>query len=155
MKYICSMCLTEFEKIKNNKFCNECKPKRYKQLVNNWYVNNIEHAREKRRENTRNNTTKNYLSSKSLLRRAKVRAKEKNLEFDIEESDIVIPDVCPILKTPFIIRTPYTASLDKIDNTLGYVKGNIQVISRKANMMKSDASREELINFANWVLNNE
>jgi hypothetical protein len=47
---------------------------------------------------------------------------------------------------------PDAPSLDKIDPKLGYVPGNIQVISHKANAMKWDATREELRAFAKWVL---
>jgi hypothetical protein len=36
------------------------------------------------------------------------------------------------------------ASLDKIDPSKGYVIGNLQVISKKANAMKSNATIEEL-----------
>lgn len=43
-------------------------------------------------------------------------------------------------------------SLDRIDNDIGYVKDNIWVISQRANQMKGDASKEELICFAKWVL---
>lgn len=43
-------------------------------------------------------------------------------------------------------------SIDRIDSTKGYTKDNIQVISSKANTMKSNASVEELRMFAYWVL---
>lgn len=44
------------------------------------------------------------------------------------------------------------ASLDRIDNTQGYIPGNVEVVSYLANMMKSSASREQLVTFAQSVL---
>jgi hypothetical protein len=75
--------------------------------------------------------------------------------FDLHIDDIVIPEICPILKTPFIKGTSSAASVDRIDSSKGYCKGNIQIISRKANLMKSNATQEELEKFAHWVLNNK
>lgn len=43
-------------------------------------------------------------------------------------------------------------SLDKIVPSKGYVVGNIQVISYKANRLKGDCSLEDLLNFADWVI---
>ena len=86
---------------------------------------------------------------------AKERAKRKGYSFDIEISDIVIPEKCPILNEVFIPGTKdnyeYTPSLDRIVPELGYVKGNIQVISKKANSMKNSASIKELKLFSKWV----
>ena len=67
----------------------------------------------------------------------------------------LLVDTCPILEIPLDygpstngakIPSNY-ASLDKIDPSKGYVVGNLQVISKKANSMKSDATIEELRKF--------
>lgn len=85
--------------------------------------------------------------------RAKRRAKEKNLSFNIEVEDIIIPEKCPVFNTPFIIsrNSEQSPSLDRIDSSKGYVKGNIQVISRKANTIKSNATPEEVMLVAKFM----
>jgi hypothetical protein len=94
---------------------------------------------------------------KTILQGAKGRAKKHGIEFNLETSDIIIPKVCPILNIPLQravgkgCKLDNSPSLDRIDPTKGYVKGNVWVISQKANAMKSNASKEELIKFANWV----
>lgn len=87
-----------------------------------------------------------------LWQKAKERAKQYNVDFDLEVKDIYWPSECPALKVPFGYGTPYAASIDRIDNSKGYTKDNIQVISRKANAMKRNATGEELRNFARWAL---
>lgn len=76
------------------------------------------------------------------------RAKKRGLEFDLDYSDIVVPEFCPLLgvkmKLGSKIALPESPSLDRIDSTKGYVKGNVWVISRRANTIKSDASLKEL-----------
>lgn len=86
-----------------------------------------------------------------LLRLSKNHAKQYNIEHTITINDIFIPDKCPILKTKFIPNTNYTYSIDRIDNTKGYVPGNIGVISKLANTMKNNANFTELILFANNI----
>ena len=92
----------------------------------------------------------------SMWKAAKKRAKERGLDFNIEESDIVIPKICPILEVPLEFGTKnnynYSPSLDRIDNTKGYIKGNIQVISKKANTMKNSATLQELQTFCKNIL---
>lgn len=89
-----------------------------------------------------------------LLWAAKKRAKEEDVPFSITIEDIIIPTHCPYLGIELTNHVPRgekrnnVASLDKIIPSLGYVKGNIEVMSQQANTMKSDASKEELLKFA-------
>jgi hypothetical protein len=82
-----------------------------------------------------------------MLRNAKNRAKELGREFSIERSDVVIPEICPVLGIPIEKGTgpfqPNSPSLDRIDSSLGYVKGNIAVISWRANCLKRDGTLDE------------
>lgn len=93
---------------------------------------------------------------KYMFIHAKARAKKRGIEFGIELADISIPATCPYIETALTTKrgreTSYRASLDRIDNSKGYVKGNIQVISQKANTMKCNASINELIMFAKNIL---
>lgn len=94
-----------------------------------------------------------------MYRRAKSRAKERNITFDLEKSDVIIPDTCPILGIEIMCHkgrsggNPNSPALDRIDNSKGYVKGNVQVVSHLANMMKSSANKEQLLRFADWIYN--
>lgn len=97
---------------------------------------------------------------KMIWTSAKYRAKVQNVPFNITVEDIVIPEYCPLLNTK-LERKPYgkggsfqpnSPSLDKIIPELGYVKDNIMVISMKANAMKYNASKEELVIFAENIL---
>lgn len=87
----------------------------------------------------------------ALINKARSRCKEKEAEFDITHSDFETDGFCPIFRTRFQIGTPFAMSIDRMDNTKSYVKGNVQLISRKANSMKSDASPEMLLMFADWI----
>lgn len=89
--------------------------------------------------------------------KAKQRAKKKNIEFSITIDDIVVPEKCPYLGTLLEWKLGVRAkknspSLDRIDNSKGYTKDNIEVISWQANTMKSNATREELKQFAEVIL---
>jgi hypothetical protein len=83
-----------------------------------------------------------------ILKDARTRAIKYNLPFDLYLEDIQIPDYCPVLGFPLakIEGFPNRASpsLDRMDPVKGYVRGNVRVISTRANQLKSDASVEEL-----------
>jgi hypothetical protein len=93
-----------------------------------------------------------------LFYNARQRAKKLGLPFNIEPSDIVIPAVCPVLGIPIEATVrgrrgfhPNSPSLDRIVPELGYVKGNVCVISMRANWIKRDATAEELFLIAEYV----
>lgn len=90
---------------------------------------------------------------KQMMRGVKKRVREKGYESNIDLSDIVIPEYCPIF--PWIKLElgggDSAPTLDRIDNGIGYIKGNVQVISYRANRMKSDANRDELVALGDWA----
>lgn len=89
---------------------------------------------------------------KYLLELARRRAKDFALPFNLGITDIVIPEACPVLKKPMLRRTRYAPTVDRIVPELGYVKGNVVVISYRANAMKNDATQEDLANFCQYYL---
>ena len=92
--------------------------------------------------------------------RAKQSAKEHGRDFDITVEDIIIPEVCPYLGMKLITefdKYNYNHSInyysiDRIDSSKGYVKENIQIVSRLANTMKNNATTEQLVTFAKNIL---
>lgn len=89
-----------------------------------------------------------------LLYGAFARSKSKNLEFSLVLLDIVIPKFCPVLGIPLrygigkaIDNSP---TIDRIDNSKGYTKENIVIISYRANRIKSNATIKELEQISNF-----
>lgn len=103
-----------------------------------------DHAAKQRRENP----------VSGMLTRARIRAKEKGLPFDLSREDIEIPDVCPVLGLPLRVADgsadDSSPELDRVDNRLGYVRGNVLVVSRRANRIKNDATPDELAAVASY-----
>ena len=90
--------------------------------------------------------------------RARKRAAQNGLDFSITFDDVekIFPDRCPIFGTEFNFignkkSRPESPSLDKIDPKKGYVVGNIEIISMKANVIKQNATSEELFKVAKWL----
>jgi len=115
-----------------------------------WYKARKEHCQTYARE------YRKKTPEKQILMRAKSRAKELNLDFDLDETDIVIPDYCPILNIKLELGGSSRASapsIDRVDSTKGYVKGNIAIISHRANSLKNNMTIEEIIRMAKWAEN--
>ncbi len=107
-----------------------------------WVSQRREYMRERMRSLRRSKP------EQQLLIRARKRAKDKGLPFDLDYSDVLIPDRCPVLGITLGISDNHASDkspeLDRIDNTKGYVKGNVIVVSRRANRIKNDSTVDEL-----------
>jgi hypothetical protein len=83
-----------------------------------------------------------------MLLHAKSRAKKNNLDFNIDLSDVIIPERCPLLDIPIYVHDKHAGAnsptIDKIIPSKGYVKGNVMVVSYKANTVKNDLTIEQL-----------
>jgi hypothetical protein len=99
----------------------------------------------------------NYL--KDLFHHARGRALRRGIKFEITFDDLTWPEFCPVLG----VRIDYSPdgkegaprangpSLDRSHPKRGYVKGNVRVISYRANHIKTDATAKELALVAAYV----
>lgn len=129
--------------------CRECRHKSYLeqkekvlQRAKLYYETNREEIRKRAKERRRNNL------ANELFKSAKERAKKKGLEFNLEESDIVVPEYCPVLGIKLERGDgkvqKNSPTLDRIDSNKGYVKGNVIVVSQRANTIKTNATVDEI-----------
>lgn len=87
-----------------------------------------------------------------LLKNARDRARLHSVIFNLHEDHIPmpLPTHCPVLGLELTYpgagggRRPGSASLDRLDNSRGYVPGNVAIMSWRANKLKSDATLQEL-----------
>lgn len=93
-----------------------------------------------------------------LLYKAKERAKRTARPFDLLPQDIVIPKRCPVLG--ILLKRHVgeggktfddSPTLDCIVPEKGYVRGNVAVISGRANRIKNDATPAELKKVLAWL----
>lgn len=146
-----------------------------------WYEKNKEQVKEKARQYYHDNKKKVLENVKSyrdanrpliqqkgkeyyrrklknrLLNAARARARKYGYEFDLTVDDIIMPKYCPLLGIEMFVtesrkgKKHSSFSLDRIDSSKGYVKGNVWVISMMANSMKSDSNYEDFKKMAdNW-----
>lgn len=96
---------------------------------------------------THNDHIKGY-----MIRRVKHGSKRRNLEFNLDYTDIDLPKTCPLLNVTLNytgnFQDPFYPTVDRLDNNKGYIKGNVWVISRLANTMKNCATLDQLSTFS-------
>jgi hypothetical protein len=94
---------------------------------------------------------------------AKGKAKARNLEFNLQFNTVlggVKAGRCAMTGIPFDMRQkpaggadmPFRASLDRIDNTVGYLNTNIQIVVKMYNNAKWAWNDEDVIYFAEAIM---
>lgn len=170
----CKSCLKLYREQNSEKILERSKlhqkqnSEKRKEYLQNYRQSNKEKIKEQQKQYREDNKERlketdskrkrNYKESNPksvMLYAARQRAKKQNLPFDLTADDFEIPEFCPILGIKLTIEkykpSDSSASLDKIVPELGYVKGNVMVVSKLANMMKSKATPEQLLIFAEWI----
>jgi len=166
MKY-CSKCkkdikLNNFHKDKTSKdglyrWCKDCKKEydisyRKSDKMQSYY------SSEEYKNSKVEYVNKNYLKHKLSTLKSKIKYSGRNLEFNIEETHLDVVEYCPLLNIKLDYKITKgvfnwnAASIDRIDNTKGYIPGNVWIVSRLANSMKGMATKEELITFSENII---
>lgn len=147
---------------KRDSMCKSCR-KEYrkdakKMYMKEYYSENRDHYLELHKKWREENL------EQKLWYSCKHSATRRGIEFNLEPSDIVIPDICPVFGIPLDThaesgvgigydwkQNPYRPSVDRIDSKKGYTKDNIRVISWRANTLKSDGTLDELKKLCEWL----
>ena len=91
-------------------------------------------------------------TEKQMWYSAKARAKRLRVPFEIEESDIEVPELCPVFGTKLELGGGESSpTLDRLEPGQGYVPNNIVVMSMRANRIKNDGTAVEHQIIANWM----
>lgn len=111
----------------------------------------------------RKKTNRVFNRSRELFNETKVRAVKRGVPHTITKEDVRnmfgIVKTCPIFGVELDytggVRTDNSPSLDRVIPELGYVKGNVAVISERANRLKNDGTPLENLQVAVWQLRHD
>lgn len=92
-----------------------------------------------------------------LLRDARKRSRAKGMRCDMTKEELaeIISDTCPVLGIKLEVggdSWQNSPSLDRIDNTKGYVKGNVIMVSHLVNTIKNKATPSQIKKVANFYM---
>ncbi len=95
-----------------------------------------------------------------FIRKAKTRDKDKGRESDITLEYLKNlwehqKGICPYTSHEMILgvnKTPFAASLDRVDSSVGYIQGNVEFVCLAVNLAKKDFSREAMMDFFKPIL---
>lgn len=146
MNKICRQegCESEVDRPDKRADCDKC----FNRLRRERYNSDYNYRKKIRERNNGRVRTPEGRASR-MLSDARVRASKRGIKFNIDLEDIIVPDVCPYLGISLVTdngcKRDNSPTLDRIVPELGYVKGNVEVISERANRIKNDANSSELL----------
>ena len=161
----CILCGTELTERNHKEYrrknyinkCDQCSTKEKKEYARAIPKKKINERSRKYREGLKTKDPVRYTCNQLSCSSGK-RAKKLKMDHDIDSAYLVSisPKECPVfgfdLKYGGGVKGKAAASIDRIDSSKGYTRDNVQIISYLANLMKSNATEEEMKAFANWVL---
>lgn len=162
---VCNHCKSEFEvktnrEVKDRKFCGSSCSNKSRAVY--AHLSKAEYDKIYREKNIDKLTEQGKIAvharfallgdsyKKSMLHRAKARAKAQDVPFELSIEDVDIPERCPVLDIELQYNngqqggSDNSPSLNKIDPSKGYVKGNVIVVSGLANRIKTNATLDQI-----------
>jgi hypothetical protein len=157
IKLICSFCSNEFERLP----CEYRKSKakcvgEYRPTCSNRC--RVEHLNKIRRRDE-------FVRFRQMFFRAQLKAnrsqfKKRRIDFALTLADLVEQwnkqgGICPYTGYTMTLpetshkhlKSPFMASMDRIDSSKGYVKGNVEFVCVSANFAKNSFPKEEMLKF--------
>lgn len=132
-----------------------------KERLNNARRIRVDQNREKFKKQSREIHNRNRIKPEKrmilLMAGAKQRSKKKGIAFDAGFIRLWIKtpaSSCECCGERFVYSNGHSRlapTIDRIDNTLGYVAGNVALLCRGCNTLKSDATSDVLRRMANWI----
>lgn len=120
-----------------------------------WAVRRSEKAQRWQEKWGKREDTPLYRSQKEKYRAKKVNALRTGYSWNISFGDIQWPTHCPILGIELDYFSPYCSenspSFDRINSSMGYEKGNVQILSWRANRIKNNGTAEEHRKIADYL----
>lgn len=126
---------------------------RWEQMTQEQQQQMVSYTQRRRKEAIANGTA---LWSKDawnlVLSSTRRYCKKKGLPFDIDATYLVsiTPATCPVLGIPLVrggkgVSQPNSPSIDRLIPERGYVRGNIIIVSRLANQVRSNATPDQIL----------
>jgi hypothetical protein len=98
------------------------------------------------------------------LKRKRYESRYKGIDFNLDITDFPrpLPKTCPVTQATLVYSThiyrhpdrSVVASLDRVFPNLGYIKGNVQIISQRANSLKSNMDADEMMRLVDYIHKN-
>lgn len=92
-----------------------------------------------------------------MFDRLTYKAKRQNVQIAVKFADLNFPEFCPVFGIPldYLLTKPmdFWPSFDRVNPSVGYVSGNVCVISIRANRIKNNGTADEHLRIWKYMNN--